>query len=62
MLDIVILYFLAIMFKWYAIVCNSSSDVIFYTAAYFQNLLPKKSYDNEKLRKQLEIFHVRITK
>ena len=26
-LDIVILYFLAIMFKWYAIVCNSSSDV-----------------------------------
>ena len=25
-LDIVVLYFLAIMFKWYAIVCNSSSD------------------------------------
>jgi len=27
-LDIVILYFLAIRFKWYAIVCRSSSDVV----------------------------------
>ena len=25
--DIVILYFLAIRFRWYAIVCSSSSDV-----------------------------------
>jgi len=43
-LDMVILYFLAIRFRWYAIVCNSSSDMAIkiWSAAYsivFTNFL-----------------------
>ena len=34
-LDMVILYFLAIRFKWYAIVCQSSSDVAIKIWSYF---------------------------